>query len=237
MFRVVSSGAKGTAVRSIMRVLFVTAVVGGALEQHASADSVSFRATFGPTASPVNMTYVFDGFDPSLGTLNFVVVHADQSITATGSITNLSQYTGPWTVTVGGSTTVVFTNSAGFSLRSPFVGPIRPLPIPFIAPNTTYFIAPFGDNDVNDARLTPDLAQVFEGGLVTAALQAGASTSVGSPNVDFSSSFTTSTSGSFSVVYNYTPTTISEPDSLPMIAIALAGLIGITQRHGLRPRL
>jgi hypothetical protein len=221
------------AVRSIIRVLLMTAVVGGAFENHASAESISFKVTFGPTASPFDTTYVFDGFDPSLGTLNDVRLHADESITASGSITNLSQYAGPWSLALTGSLSVAFTNSAGFSARTPPVVPAGGLQIPFIAPNTTYFIdPPISTADGNDVGLTPPYqVQVFEGGPVTATLHADASVVLSPPtNVAFSSSFTTSTSGDFFVVYDYTPTTVSEPSSLLLLGTSLLVLAGMTCR-------
>lgn len=70
MFRIACSTARGTAVRSIIRLLLVTALVSGAFENHASAESISFNVTFGPTTSPFDTTYVLGGFDPSLDTLN-----------------------------------------------------------------------------------------------------------------------------------------------------------------------
>jgi hypothetical protein len=226
-------GCKGMAVKSIIRVLLMTAVVGGAFENHALADSISFKVTFGPTTSPFDMTYVFEGFDSRLGTLNDVEVSADETVTLSGSITNLSQYdAGPWGGFAGGGLTVKFANSAGLSINTPPVVPTGPLrfPFPFIPPNTTYLVDA-SQADVNGVDFTGTFQQAFEGGPVTATLQAAGSAGLSPPpDVAFSSSLTTSISGDFSVVYDYTPTPAPEPASGQMIAIGLAGLIAITRK-------
>src|SRR5262245_52901224 len=145
------------AARSIIRVLLMTVVVGIAFQKHASADTISFTASFGPTASPFDNTYTFAGFDPAIGSLNTVFLHADESVTTTGSITNLSQYTGPWQVQLDGSLKALFTNSAGSSgLGTPPVVPFKLVTIPSIDPNTTQFVN-LSTADLNDIGLDANL--------------------------------------------------------------------------------
>jgi len=80
------------------------------------------------------------GFDPSLGTLNEVFLFADESVTTTGSITNLSQETGPWQIQLDGSIKAQFTNAAGDSgVGTPPVPPVQIFTIPSIDPNPSYF--------------------------------------------------------------------------------------------------
>jgi len=226
------------AARSIIRVLLMTAIVGVAFQKHASADTISYTASFGPTASPFNMTYTFAGFDPTLGTLNSVSLYADESMTTTGSITNLSQYTGPWQIQLDGGVHVLFTNAAGVSgIGSPPVVPAKFVTVPSIDPNTPY-VANISTADLNSVVLDANLvlvgesvAQFFEAGPISGNLNAGGVSQISVPDgVTYSSSLTTSISGSFSVIYNYTPTSVPEPASGQMIAMGLTGLIAITRK-------
>jgi hypothetical protein len=220
----------GMAAKSIIRVLLMIAVVGVAFQKHASADALTFTTSFGPTASPFDVTYIFSGFDPTLGSLNMVFLDAEESVTTIGSISNLSQYTGPWGINLSGELTTQFTNSAGSSgISTPTVVPFGNATIPFIDPNTTYLVN-VSTSDVNDSVETS--AQFFEAGPISANLHAAGGSGISIPDnsVVYSSLLTTLVSGSVSVTYDYTPAPIPEPGSARMTAIGLAGLIAITRK-------
>jgi len=209
----------------------VTAVVAVAFENHALAESITFSVTVAPAAQPYTETYVLDGFDPSLGTLDDVRIHADDTVTASGSITNsTSQDAGPSHLRIEGFMKAIFTNSAGFSAGTPPLDALQTFQIPAISSNTTYTIDPaLSTFDLNDELLTPgnfvDMVQTFEGGPLNATLNAFGSLTL-PPDMD--SAVTMSIGGDFSVTYDYTPA--PESSTLLMVAIGLAGLMGIAHK-------
>jgi hypothetical protein len=177
MFRDVCSAI---AARRLIRVLLMAAMAGVAFQEQASADTISFTASVAPAASPIDRTYVFAGFDPAFGTLTRVSLFANEFITTTGSITNLSDYAGDWDVILYGSIRATFTNSAGSSgLVTPPVPPIKRYTIASIAPGSTELVN-VSTNDANANGFDPTVlisetetvAEFIQADLITATLHA-----------------------------------------------------------------
>jgi hypothetical protein len=194
--------------------------------------------------TPAVNDLTFKQFDPTLGTLDSVVLTYSGSMTTTITVTNISGFLGSPATSSGTVATqsVVSIQDSGGDLMNPLSQ------LAILSPPQSYALAgtPNGNTQVftepetslsdSFTYLAPAVLADFTG---SGTIQLAASTSTGivynnTGGATFPSQISSAALGG-TIIYTYTPT-VPEPSALALVGVGFAGLMGFVWRSRRRRR-